>query len=397
MSAKILVVDDEPDVEALICQKFRQKIRAQELQFVFAQNGVDALEKLQQHAGIDIVLTDINMPEMDGLTLLGKLAELDVVLKAVVISAYDDMENIRTAMNRGAFDFLTKPLDFQDLEITIEKTLHELWTLRQGLQARDQLIAIQKELDVATSIQQSILPRTFPPFPHRREFEIYAQMVPARHVGGDFYDFFLIDQESIGFVIADVSGKGVPAAIFMAMSRALLKATALTSVSPGECLRHVNRLLCRESDSGLFVTLVYGILHSRTGEVEYSMAGHSPPYLLLQTGGIAAVEYKGGMVLGVIEDNEYQVGRIVLQPGDGLFLYTDGVTEARDADQNFFSEQRLEEFLRRMNGSSLPEIIQGAVGELNNFSAGVPQTDDITILALRYWGSVMHRNGSSYS
>lgn len=397
MSAKILVVDDEPDLEALIRQRFRKKIQTQEFQFIFAYNGVEALEKLREHSGIDIVLTDINMPEMDGLTLLGKLSELDVLLKAVIVSAYGDMENIRTAMNRGAFDFLTKPIDFQDLEITIDKTLHELSLLKQAVQARDQLLALQKELNVATSIQQSILPRTFPPFPERQEFEIYAEMVPARQVGGDFYDFFLLDEERIGFVIADVSGKGVPAAIFMAMSRALLKATALTGVSPGECLRHVNRRLCGESDSGLFVTLVYGILHTRTGDVEYSIAGHAPPYLLQGTGGLAAVEYKGGMVLGVIEDNEYQVGRIVLQPGDGLFLYTDGVTEARDADQNFFSEHRLEEFLRRMNGSSLPEIIHGAVGEVRNFSAGVPQTDDITILALRYWGSVVHRDGGSHS
>jgi sigma-B regulation protein RsbU (phosphoserine phosphatase) len=387
MPAKILVVDDEPDLEALIRQKFRKKIQAEELYFVFARNGVEALEKLRENSGIDIVLTDINMPEMDGLTLLGKLSELDVLLKAVVISAYDDMENIRTAMNRGAFDFLTKPIDFQDLEITIDKTLQELLLLKQAVQARDQLLAIQKELSLATSIQQSILPRTFPPFPERQEFEIYAEMVPARQVGGDFYDFFLIDEEKIGFVIADVSGKGVPAAIFMAMSRALLKATALTGVSPGECLQQVNRSLCVESDAGLFVTLFYGILHTRIGEVEYSIAGHSPPYLLQGTGGIATVEYKGGMVLGLIEDNEYQAGRIILQPGDGLFLYTDGVTEARDVEQNFFSEHRLEEFLQRISSSSLSEIIQGAVGEVKNFSAGAPQTDDITILALRYLGA----------
>lgn len=385
MPAKILVVDDEPDVEMLIRQKFRKKIQAGELQFTFAYNGVDALEKLHQHNGVDIILTDINMPEMDGLTLLVKLAELDLLLKAVVISAYDDMTNIRTAMNRGAFDFLTKPLDFHDLETTIDKTLCELTTLRQGRQAREQLVAIQKELSVATSIQQSILPQTFPPFPERRDFEIYAQMVPARHVGGDFYDFFLIDDERIGFVIADVSGKGVPAAIFMAMSRALLKATALTGVSPSECLQRVNRLLCRESDAGLYVTLFYGILHTRTGEVEYSLAGHAPPYLLYGTG-IAPVEYKGGMVLGLIENNEYQAGNLLLRRGDGLFLYTDGVTEARDVEQNFFSEQRLEDFLHRTSGAPLSELIQGTVHEVSEFSAGTPQTDDVTILALRYLG-----------
>jgi len=386
MPAKILVVDDEPDLEALIRQRFRKKIQAQELQFIFACNGVDALGKLRDNPGIDIVLTDINMPEMDGLTLLGELSKLDVLLKTVIVSAYDDMRNIRTAMNRGAFDFITKPIDFQDLEITIDRTLQELSLLKQAAQARDQLLTIQKELIVATSIQQSIIPRTFPPFPGRQEFEIYAEMHPARRVGGDFYDFFLLDEEKIGFVIADVCGKGVPAAIFMAMGRALLKATALTGVSPSECLRQVNLQLCGESDCGLFVTLFYGILYARTGEVEYSVAGHSLPYLLYGAGGIAAVEHTGGMVLGLFKDNDYQIGRILLRPGDALFLYTDGITEAMNANQKFFSEQRLEEILQRADRSSLQEVTNSVISEVKSFCVDVPQTDDITVLALRYLG-----------
>ncbi len=386
MPAKILVVDDEPDLEALIRQRFRKKIQAQELQFIFACNGVDALGKLRDNPGIDIVLTDINMPEMDGLTLLGELSKLDVLLKTVIVSAYDDMRNIRTAMNRGAFDFLTKPIDFQDLEITIDRTLQELSLLKQAVQTRDQLLTIQTELGVAMNIQQSIIPRTFPPFPERQEFEIYAEMHPARHVGGDFYDFFLLDEEKIGFVIADVCGKGVPAAIFMAMGRALLKATALTGVSPSECLRQVNLQLCGESDCGLFVTLFYGILYARTGEVEYSVAGHSLPYLLYGAGGIAAVEHTGGRVLGLFKDNDYQIGRILLRPGDALFLYTDGITEAMDAHQNFFSEQRLEEILQRADRSSLQEVTNSVISEVKSFCVGAPQTDDITVLALRYWG-----------
>jgi sigma-B regulation protein RsbU (phosphoserine phosphatase) len=386
MSAKILVVDDEPDLEVLIRQRFRKKIQAEEFHFVFAKNGVEALEKLRRNSDIALVLTDINMPEMDGLTLLLKLAELDGLHKAVVISAYDDMGNIRKAMNHGAFDFLTKPIDFRDLDVTIDKALREQTALREAWQARDQLAALQRELNVATKIQQSILPQRLPQCRGRKEFEICAQMLPARAVGGDFYDFFLLDEERMGFVIADVSGKGVPAAIFMAMTRSLLKATALTGVSPGECLRHVNRLLCVESDSGLFVTLFYGILHARTGELEYSLAGHAPPYLLDGDGRIAEVDSVGGMVLGVVEDNEYPDGRIRLRPGESLFLYTDGLTDAMDAAHNFFSGQRLEAFLRRMSRSPLPEIVQGALGLVKEFSAGAPQADDITIMALRYLG-----------
>lgn len=386
MPIKILVVDDEPDLEFLIRQKFRKQVRDGEFELLFAGNGVEALEKLQADRTIDLVLSDINMPQMDGLTLLGKLGELGPTPKAVVVSAYGDMENIRTAMNRGAFDFLTKPIDFQDLEITIQKTLHELTLLKQALQTRDQLVALQRELTIANQIQQSILPRTFPPFPERKEFEIYAQMIPAREVGGDFYDFFLVGDGKLGFVIADVSGKGIPAAIFMAMSRILLKATALTGTSTNECLRRVNQMLCSESDSGMFVTTCYGVLDVQTGELEYCTGGHHPPYLLSASSDVTHLNLTTGMVLGLMDDAEFEATRTTLQPGDKIFLYTDGVTEAMDAAEALFSESRLKDLLQRMNGSSLQTIAHSVIAEVKRFSAGVPQTDDITVLALQYLG-----------
>jgi sigma-B regulation protein RsbU (phosphoserine phosphatase) len=385
MAIKILVVDDEPDLELLIRQKFRKQIRDRELEFFFAHNGVEALKMLVADRDIDVVLTDINMPEMDGLTLLSKLHGLGQTLKAVIVSAYGDMDNIRTAMNRGAFDFLTKPIDFQDFEITLSKTLKEMQTLKEALKTHNQLVAFQQELSIAGRIQQSILPRRFPPFPERSEFEIYAEMIPARGVGGDFYDFFLIDDERLGFVIGDVSGKGIPAAIYMAMSRTFLKASALRGVSPGECLQHVNGLLCAESDSGMFVTIVYGILHTRTGALDYSLGGHYPPYRLGVNGQLERLPATGGMVLGVVEGFPYNTNRVELQPGDALLLYTDGVTEAMDHEENLFSDQRLETFLAQIhNGSPLNDIVRSVVSEVRSYSAGVPQTDDITVLALRY-------------
>ena len=386
MPTKLLVVDDEPDLELLIRQKFRKQIREKDFEFVFAHNGVEALEKLRADREIDIVLSDINMPEMDGLTLLSELKEFGPVLKAVIVSAYGDMENIRTAMNRGAFDFLTKPIDFRDLEVTVDKTLRELMTLKEALVAHSQLVSIQQELKVASYIQHSILPRTFPPFPGRRDFDLNAQMIPAKEVGGDFYDFFLIDQERLGFVIGDVSGKGVPAAIFMAMSRSFLKMTALKGVSPSDCLQDVNRALCSENESSMFVSIFYGILHTRSGEVEYSVGGHFPPYRLRLTGGAEAVETTGGIVLGAIESARYECKRILLQPGEGLVLYTDGVTGAMDENENLFSEHRLKELLEAAKHASPEDLIRGLVREVRAFSAGTPQSDDITVLALRYLG-----------
>src|SRR5262249_44169503 len=161
---RLLVVDDEPDLELLIRQKFRRQIRENQVHVLFARNGVEALEVLQRDPKIDIVLTDINMPDMDGLTLLLRLNEMDLLIKAVIVSAYGAMENIRVAMTAGAADSLTKPIDFQDLEITIRTTLQQLLEARRAISVHEQLVAIQRELSVASNIQQSILPRVFPPF-----------------------------------------------------------------------------------------------------------------------------------------------------------------------------------------------------------------------------------------
>jgi len=386
MLTKILVVDDEPDLEILISQKFRKPVREKEMQFAFAKNGVEALQILQAQPDMHVVLTDINMPEMDGLTLLGKLAEQYPLLKSVIVSAYGDMANIRTALNRGAFDFITKPIDFTDLEATLRKAIHEAHHFQKAAMEHDQLVAIQQELEVARKIQRTIVPRRFPPFPERKEFEVHAEMIPARDVGGDFYDFFLIDDERLGFVIADVSGKGVPAALFMAVSKTLLKATALKGLPPEECLQQVNRILYLESVATMFVTVFYGILNTRTGAVIYSNGGHNPPYILRAGGGIEMAESGSGFVLGGMKKAVYQMKTIQLHRGDGIFLYTDGVTEAMDRSGEQFTETRLEEILRRLQKSSLTELTQGILEEVKNFSNDGTQTDDITMLALQYLG-----------
>ena len=179
---RILMVDDEPDLEPLVLLRMRRQIRAGKYSFLFAHNGVEALELLAENEDIDLVVTDINMPQMDGLTLLEQIPNVagdDV--RCIVASAYGDMKNIRTAMNRGAFDFVTKPVDFQDLQVTIERTLRHLEEWREALSARDKLTALQSELDLASNTQQSILPKTFPKTP---EYEVFAHMEPARNVGG---------------------------------------------------------------------------------------------------------------------------------------------------------------------------------------------------------------------
>jgi len=386
MDIKIMVVDDEVDLEPLIRQKFRKEIRDGVYEFVFAHNGLEALTKLLEQPDIRLILSDINMPEMDGLTLLTKLKELrNPWLKTVIVSAYGDMENIRTAMNRGAFDFLTKPISFDDLEITINKTLEEVSMIWRSMQEHDQLISIQQDLQTASEIQQAILPKTFPPFPDRTEFSIFASMLAAKEVGGDFYDFFMIDEERLGFVIGDVSGKGVTAAIFMAVSRTLIRATGIKGISTVDCMNYVNRLLCNESVSCMFVTVFYGILNTRTGEVEYVNAGHNPPYLLANSK-VNKVEMTNGTILGCIEEIQYKSKKIQMTPSDVLFLFTDGVTEAFNTREELYGEERLENFLLTQMQEPIDDIVKNCFQDVISFATGTPQSDDITVLAIRYHG-----------
>jgi sigma-B regulation protein RsbU (phosphoserine phosphatase) len=302
-----------------------------------------------------------------------------------MVSAYGDMQNIRTAMNRGAYDFVTKPIDFQDLEVTINKTLHTVDTLKQAQREREQLLSIQQELSVASRIQLSILPRTFPAFPNRNDFDLFAEIIPAKDVGGDFYDYFLIDEDRLGLVIGDVCGKGVPAAIFMAVSRTLLRATALQKLSAGPCLQYVNRILFAQNDTAMFVTVFYGILNTSTGDLEFACGGHNPPYLLSE-GKVTLLNVKPALSPGILDGTHYETEHRQLQPGDTLMLYTDGVTEAADRAENFFSQQGLEAYLRSAAGLSPEEVVNGLVAEVRKFTGETPQSDDITALAVQYLG-----------
>ncbi len=385
-SVKILVVDDEPDLELLIRQKFRKRIRAEELDFVFAGDGVEALDELQNGLDVDIVLTDINMPRMDGLSLLGKIQELDKVLKVVIVSAYGDMDNIRTAMNRGAFDFITKPINFDDLEITIKKTHQEIGELRKAVTLQSKLTALHRELEIASQIQLSTLPSKFPAFPERDDLDLYAMMIPAHEVGGDFYDFFLIDEHRLGFVLGDVSGKGIGAALFMAITRTLIRAIGLRGVDPAECLVQVNRVLFPETMARMFVTAIFGILDTASGEVHYCIAGHQAPFVLRENGDVDEVERTGGLGLCLVPEFEYTSKKVMLVPGETILLYTDGVTEAVNGQDVQFGEELLVDCLSKARGEGPAEIIRDVLRSVTGFSGGRAQSDDITMLALQYRG-----------
>lgn len=379
---KILIVDDELDIELLMKQKFRRQIKEKQFTLYFAQNGVEALEMLAKERDIRLLISDINMPEMDGLTLLKHIGEQFPDVIPVIVSAYGDMNNIRQAMNLGAFDFVTKPINFEDLTITISKTLKHIQNLIESEKTKTKLDSILHELNVASEIQQSILPRNFI---NDEYIQLYAKMTAAKAVGGDFYDFFWIDEKNkkLAVVIADVSGKGVPAALFMTVSRTLIRANAFNDLSPGQVCTKVNLALEKDNSNMMFVTAFYGILDVESGAFTYCNAGHNPPHIL-KNGKIETLTALHGMALGVMSEQTYKEDTIIFDSNDLLFLYTDGVTEAETSNGNFFSDQNLIDKLHDHQHLAVNELVNTIGSEVVNFAAGWPQSDDITMLALRF-------------
>ncbi|MBR4324769.1 MAG: SpoIIE family protein phosphatase [Bacteroidales bacterium] len=385
MAVKILSVDDEADLESLLTQYFRRKIRKGEYEFFFAHNGLEALMVLSKNPDIEIILSDINMPEMDGLTLLAKINEMrNPALKCVMVSAYGDMGNIRQAMNSGAFDFATKPIDLDDLSATIEKAIEQNKYIHSAQQEHSQLENLKSDLSIASEIQQAILPRVFPPFPDYCQYlDIAASMTAAKDVGGDFYDFFQLDNDRIGFLIADVCGKGIPASIFMAVSRTVIRTTGLRGIPPAEVIDTANKLIAADSVDCMFVTVFYGTYNVKTGEVIYCNAGHNPPHVLKSSCTVEILPKSKSMVVGAMEIAKYKEDRLQLEKGDSLVMFTDGVTEAMNPEREEFGTDRLNESLKDVAYRSCAEIIETVKDDIKDFANGAEQSDDITMLVIK--------------
>ena len=245
---------------------------------------------------------------------------------------------------------------------------------------------IGTELALATRIQADMLPNIYPAFPERPEFDIYATMTPAKEVGGDFYDFFLVDDNHLGLVMADVSGKGVPAALFMMISKILVQNYAMTGRSPAEVLRDVNNQICSNNREEMFVTVWFGVLDTRTGKITAANAGHEYPALMPSGGQFELVKDKHGFVIGGMEGMRYKEYELQLTPGAKLFLYTDGVPEATDANKELFGTDRMLAALNA-DASAVPEkILKQVRGAVDGFVQDAEQFDDLTMLCLEYRG-----------
>ena len=377
---KLLVVDDEADVMPMFRQSMRQDVRSGRYELFFASSGVEALQCIASEPGIDLVITDINMPEMDGLELLSSLSASNLDCRSLVLSAYGDMKNIRAAMALGAFDFVLKPVDFDDMRGTIERTLSNLAQWREVVSERDKLVSLRRDLDIAGQIQQSVLPSDFPSMDG---FDVYAALDPAQEVAGDFYDVMSMGDGRVGFVVADVCGKGVPAAMIMMSTRTLVRGAAIGLDDPSLLLSEVNSLMAQNNPLAMFVTLTFCVLDPGTGEVVYANAGHPPPLLVRADGFSSFVETYNNAALGIVPGQQYVLGSCSLSPGDMLLMYTDGVNEAENVVGDQFGDDRL---LRVFADNPVrPSVELGDVllQALRDFSVQEVKTDDVTFVVLR--------------
>ena len=243
---------------------------------------------------------------------------------------------------------------------------------------------IVTELSLAQRIQVAMLPSNFPPFPGRTEFDIFASMDPATEVGGDFYDFFLVDEDHLGLVIADVSGKGIPAALFMMISKILVKNYVMTGLSPAKALEAVNRQICANNREEMFVTVWLGVLEISTGKLTAANAGHEYPVLKNADGAFEFVKDKHGLVVGAMDIAKYKEYELQMQPGSKLFVYTDGVPEATDAGNNMFGGERLLDALNKDVAATPEQILKNVRGDVNSFVKDAEQFDDLTMLCIKY-------------
>jgi sigma-B regulation protein RsbU (phosphoserine phosphatase) len=384
-SPRILVVDDNDD--NLYTLKLHLDLEGY-TDIETARDGEEAIARLKASA-FDLVLLDVMMPNVDGFEVLRWLRDQARLrdLPVIMISALTEMNSVARCIELGAIDYLFKPFNPVLLKARLGATL-EKKRLRDEIDAH--LARLQEELDSARRLQMAMVPQSFPTPSPDFPIDLCASMEPAREVGGDLYDFFLTQDGMLCFLVGDVSGKGMAAALFMARTKSLIRiATDLmrprqgSSATPAEIIARVNRELCENNGDMMFVTLFFAMLRPATGELEFCNAGHNVPYRL-NGQGLAAVEGGKGIILGVRPDAVYATGRTALAPGESIYVFTDGVTEAANAEGELFAEARLEAVLGAGAGcSSAAEMVKSVGEAVRGFVGTALPSDDITMLAVR--------------
>ena len=305
-----------------------------------------------------------------------------VLVKKLVVDNIYKINGSLAAITEGHLDTVVDVRSYEEFAALSDDINSTVDTLKHYIS--DAEARIDAELAFAKAIQHSALPSVFPPFPNRKEFSIWACMDTAKEVGGDFYDFYFVDENTLVFLIADVSGKGIPAAMFMMTAKTVLKGYAESGMCAAEVLTHANNKLCENNDAGMFVTVWMGYLNTQTGEVTYANAGHNPPFIRHADGTVETVKSRPGLVLAGMEGIRYRTNTVQLQTGDLLYLYTDGVTEAVDLENNLYGEARLQVVLQQKSDGEPQTVCNQVKEDVDRFAGDAAQFDDITMLALKY-------------
>ncbi len=379
----VLAVDDTAENLDVV-----RRILAGDYVVKAAVNGMMAL-KIAEKQQPDLILLDIEMPEMDGYEVCANLKSnpLTREIPVIFLTARDQSTDEAMGFNLGAADYILKPVNPLTLKarvkthIALKQSMDQLHTAYDVIKKHKE--RMEDELNVAREIQMSMLPLIFPAFPERDEFDIRALLKPAREVGGDFYDFYFVNEDELCFCVGDVSGKGVPAALFMAVTQTLIKARASDDPSPASIITRVNDEMAADNHSSMFVTLFFGVLNVRTGAMRYTNAGHNPPLIKHGNGELERLTQRHGPIIGAVEGATFKQDQIQLDKCDTLLVITDGVTEAMNPQGELYSDPRLEEFLVKEDFPSAEAMVNNTLASVENYATGAEQADDITILALR--------------
>jgi sigma-B regulation protein RsbU (phosphoserine phosphatase) len=400
----VLVVDDSPEnidlLGGVLNPDYKIKV---------ALNGEKALQIAGTEKPPDIILLDIMMPGMDGYEVCRRL-KADTKTRdipVIFVTSMSEVEDETKGLALGAIDYITKPIRSPIVQARVKSHI-ELKAARESLKNQNKILEqrveertrevldlqrvefelraaqekVEYELNIAAQIQRSILPSNFPAFSERGEFDLFAMMIPAREVGGDFYDFFFVDDDHLAVIIADVSDKGVPAALFTMISRTIFRSIVRQHKSPSQVLTETNDLLCEENDTGMFVTVLIAYYHLPTGQFTYSNGGHNPALLFGSDGTSKELVRKHGPALGVRPGLTYKEDAETLEPGQFLVLYTDGVTEASSPQNELYGLDRFAKLVSSCKSLKLSQMFNHIDKDLKKFQQG-NQFDDITVLALR--------------
>ncbi len=340
--------------------------------------GVMPVEEAMRTSDVAICLTVLLSIIMFGIQFVA----LYILVKFIVVKKIQQVNDSLAQITDGNLNVVVNVRsnsEFASLSDDINMTVDTLKRYIAEAAAR-----IDKELEFARIIQMSALPNTFPPFPGHKEFDIFASMNPAKEVGGDFYDFYLVDENKLAFIIADVSGKGIPAAMFMMTSKTLIKSLATEGNDIATTITAANTKLCENNEANMFITAFMGCLDLTTGKLEYVSAGHNPPLVKHGNGSFEYLPKSKTIVLAAMEGYPYKAQELQLEPGDVIYAYTDGVTEATDSSETLYGEPRLKEALDARSWGSMEELCKGIKKDVDSFVGSAPQFDDITMVAIRW-------------